>query len=266
MRTVKLDASEIEYFVDGEGPPLILIHGTGANADTNWSLMLPTLAANHRVIRPNYSGSGNTSDDGSPLTIPQLAHQILACADACNVEQFNVLGYSLGAAVATYIAGEFPQRAQRLILLAGFSASNDPRNRLQFDLWKRLIAQDRTAAAQLIMLTGFSPGFLSKTPLNDILENVQFMVEGNNWEGMQRQVDLDLSLDVVEQARKVRCPTLSIGCSHDHMVAASHARELRDIIVGAEYMELECGHLAPLEVPDQVTSAVLSFLSRHPPQ
>ncbi|MFX6819264.1 alpha/beta fold hydrolase, partial [Acinetobacter baumannii] len=89
-----------------------------------------------RVIRPNYAGSGATRDDGGPLSVAGLAGQVLAAADAAGADRFDLLGFSLGAAVAAYLAGEQPGRVRKLILLAGFVSSADTRLTTQFELWR----------------------------------------------------------------------------------------------------------------------------------
>ncbi|WP_413732926.1 alpha/beta fold hydrolase [Sodalis sp. RH20] len=260
MPTIKLEASEVEYFIDGSGFPLVLIHGTGGNADTNWGHLVDRLKNYRKVIRPNYSGSGNTTSDLEPLSIEKIAEQIISCADAAGAKKFDLIGYSLGASVATFIAGEHPDRVRSLVLLAGFASSNDSRLKLQFHLWKRLIETDYQSAAEMIILTGFSPSYLSSLPLSTINEASESIISNNNWEGMKLQVDLDLNVDVKRYAKKIVCPTLSIGCTHDYMIAPKHAKELHKLISGSSYVELSSGHLAPLEVPEQFLDVTIQFL------
>jgi 3-oxoadipate enol-lactonase len=262
MPILKSATEEIEYIVDGSGPNLILVHGTGGNAETNWGHLVPQLAEKFRVIRPNYSGSGATQDDGGMLSLEKLAKQIIAVADATESPTFDLVGFSLGAAVAAYVAAHYPARVRRLILLAGFASSADSRLSLQFGLWRNLIDHDRRAAAELIMLTGFSPAWVSAQRLDDLHAIAEDIVTGNRWDGMRRQVELDLDLDVRACAGKIACPTLAIGCAHDHMVAPAHSRALARLIANAEYAELPSGHLAPLETPEAFLNLVQGFLSR----
>ncbi|WP_408249653.1 alpha/beta fold hydrolase [Paraburkholderia xenovorans] len=251
---------EIEYLVDGTGPALILVHGTGGNAETNWNGVAAQLAASRTVIRPNYSGSGRTTDDGAPLAVERLGEQVIAVANALGVETFDLAGYSLGAAVATYVAAKFSARVRRLVLIAGFATSDDARLRLQFELWRQLIDQNRRAAADLILLTGFGPAWMRERTHAELVDAADAIVEGNCWDGMRRQVELDLRIDVTGYAQKVVCPTLLIGCEHDHMVPLSHTRELEQMINGARCTVLPSGHLVPLEAPDLLAEQITAFL------
>lgn len=260
MPMLRDGTDEIEYLVDGTGPALILVHGTGGSAETNWNGITAQLARNRTVIRPSYSGSGRTTDDGAPLSVERLGEQIIAVANALDVETFDLVGYSLGAAVATCMAAKFSARVRRLILIAGFATSDDARLRFQFELWRQLIDQNRRAAADLILLTGFSPAWMRARTHAELVDATDAIVEGNRWDGMRRQVELDLRLDVTGYARNVTCPTLLIGCGHDHMVPQSHSRELERMIRGARYIELPSGHLVPLEAPDLLVEQIQTFL------
>jgi 3-oxoadipate enol-lactonase len=261
MPVVEVDGTKVAFRVDGSGPGLVLVHGTGGNSESNWSQLVGHLTENRTVVRPDYSGSGDTIDDGRPLTVAALAAQVVAAAEMAGATPFDLVGFSLGAAVATYIAAEYPDLVRSVVLLAGFVSSTDARQTMQFELWRDLIHTDRRAMARFILITGFSPDFLSGLGHAMISEAVDDIVTNNNWEGMARQVELDLAIDVRDQAQRIARPSLVIGCIHDHMVPCTHARELAALISGARYVEIATGHLAPLEKPAEFARLVLDFLA-----
>jgi pimeloyl-ACP methyl ester carboxylesterase len=260
MAFVEVDGARVSYRVDGKGPGMVLVHGTGGNSETNWTPSLARFSEFYTVIRPDYSGSGETTDGGGPLTVGMLAAQVVAAADKTGATPFDLVGFSLGAAVSTYIAAEYPDHVRSVTLLGGFASSLDARQTMQFELWRDLIRTDRRAMARFVLVTGFSPNFLSQMGDVAISEAVGDIVANNNWDGMARQVELDLTIDVRDQAKRVGKPALVIGCTHDHMVPPAHARELAALIPDARYVEMGSGHLAPLEKPDEFADLVLDFL------
>lgn len=262
VRFVDVDGAQVAYRVDGEGPGLVLVHGTGGNADTNWSHLVPVLARRWTVVRPNYSGSGETPDAGGALTADALAAQVVAAAKAAGAAPFDLVGFSLGAAVAIRLAADYPSLVRKVVLLGAFLSSADARQTMQFGLWNDLIRMDRKAMARFILLTGFSPAFLSSLGGDAIATATEAIVSGNDWDGMARQVGLDLSIDVTEAASRIRKPVLVIGCTHDYMVPPAEARAVAAAIPGAQYDELPTGHLAPLEQPDAFVALIDRFLRR----
>lgn len=240
MEFTTFDGLRIAYRRDGAGPALVLVHGTGGDSLGNWDGVTGDLAADHTVIRPDYSGSGETEDDGRPLSVETFAAQVLAAVDHAGFARFALVGFSLGAAVALQIAADHPDRVSALVLIAGFAAP-DPRLRLQFELWRELIASDRAAMARLVLLTGFSPQALSSWGDEGVGQALRDTIDGQNWPGMARQTEVDLALDVSPAIARISAPTLAIGCSHDHMVPPAHSRALAAAIPGASYAELPTG-------------------------
>jgi pimeloyl-ACP methyl ester carboxylesterase len=259
--SVEVDGVQVFFRVDGSGPNLLLLHGTGGNSETNWSELVSRLSMSHTVIRPDYSGSGQTVDDGRPLSVAMLAAQVVAAAHCAGATTFDLVGFSLGASVAIYLAAEYPHLVRSLVSLSGFTTSNDPRQRLQFELWRDLIRTDRQAMARLLLLSGFSPDFMAKTDNDFVSQTLKQLVATNNWEGMARQVELDLSIDVEDQARRIEKPALIIGCTHDVMVPPAHSRRLASVIPNARYVEINTGHLSTLERPDEVSETLLDFIT-----
>ncbi|QKV18568.1 alpha/beta fold hydrolase [Oricola thermophila] len=252
--------ARIAYRKDGTGPALVLVHGTGGDGEANWAALAELLRTDYTIIRPDYSGSGSTTDEGGPLTAEFLAGQVLAAADAAGAERFHLMGFSLGAAVAARIAADHADRVRSLILLAGFAAP-DAYLRLEFELWRELIARDREAMARLVLLTGFSPDTVAAWGTEGVAHAVRETHDNAKWDGMARQVELDLTVDVSDALPRISARSLVIGCLHDRMVPVSHPRAMAARIPGAEYRELPTGHLAPMERPDLLAGLVRDFLA-----
>lgn len=251
--------AKVAYNVDGNGPlNLVLVHGAGANSESNWGHLVESLTPYYKVVRPNYSGSGQTTDNGEPLTTEQLAEQVIAAAKAANAVPFDLVGFSLGTSVAIYIAATYPEYVKSVVLLAPYLKGN-ARTKLQFELWKELGKTNRKAMSSIIIQTGFSANFTStwdEKTMTDMLENT---LTSNNWEGFTRQAELLIHTDVIEQAKKVNKPTLVIACIHDSMIPSIFAKTTLELIPNSQYTELESGHLAIYEKPEALISLIKNF-------
>ncbi|MDR1125938.1 MAG: alpha/beta hydrolase [Deltaproteobacteria bacterium] len=254
--------SRIEYEVRGQGRPLVLLHGTGQTARETWQGVLRKFEARgigRRIVLVNYSGSGNSEDDGHPLTLPGLARQVLAAADAAGLDKFDLAGHSLGACVALQAAADFPERVRKAALLAGFASAGDGRLQFQFNWWKRLALTSPADLAALFMYTCFSPAFLSRLGADKIAGAVKFMAKNGNWVGAARQIDLDLRLDLRETAAQVRPEVLLIDCLQDFVLPGRLGRELAEALPASRHAELDAGHAGAIEQPGRLVELLDEF-------
>jgi 3-oxoadipate enol-lactonase len=235
--------------------PIVLVHGTMGKSE-DWSRVVEKLSESRLVIRPNYIErvAGKTSTNA--IAIRDLADEVVAAVRAEGKQRFDLVGGSLGAAVATCIAAEYPEMVRSLVLVSGFSHGSDPRMNLQFKLWLRLASTDKVAFTNLLLLSGLSAGFLSafdESTLDGIVEN---FIASTDWRPVEQTIGVDLSLDVREYATRIKAPALLITAKHDQIVPPAYSENL---VRDAKTMELDSGHLMFLEKPVDLASAILSF-------
>lgn len=259
MPFVNAGSAQVHYAIEGDGPALMLLHGTGGDGFTHWGQLLRHLPG-RRVICPDYAGSGRTTDAGGPLQLDDLATQMLAVMDACGEAAVDLVGYSLGAVLAAFIAARHPGRVRRLVLVAGFTGGEDARAALQFSLWRDLIARDHELMARFLLLTGAHPAWLAAQTPEQVGKRVSAIVKYTNWAGMARQADLDERLDINGLLADIIAPTRLITGDHDTMVPALQSGRLA-AIAGATAISLRAGHLLPMEVPAELGREILAFVN-----
>lgn len=109
----------------GEGPVFVLLHGggPGASAVANYHQNLPALTERFRVVLPDQPGFGDsfrpTQEHLDAHSITELTVQaLIAALDALGIERFHLMGNSLGGAAAIALAQQYPERVERLVLMA----------------------------------------------------------------------------------------------------------------------------------------------------
>jgi pimeloyl-ACP methyl ester carboxylesterase len=208
------------------------------------------------VIRPNYIDRVTGRNSANGLAIKDLADEVVAAMRAEGKQRFDLVGGSLGAAVVTCVAAEYPEMVRSLVLVSGFSHGSDPRLNLQFKLWLHLASTDRVAFTKLLLVSGLSHGFMSafdESTLNGITEN---FIASTDWRPVEQTIRVDLSVDVREYAARIKTPTLLITAKHDQIVPPAYSENL---VPDAKTIELDSGHLIFLEKPVDLASAILSF-------
>jgi magnesium chelatase accessory protein len=99
----------------GQGPVLLLLHGTGASTHS-FRALAPRLAQHFTVLMPDLPGHGFTQTDaGADLSLPAVSADVAALLDALSLRARWIAGHSAGAAIATQMALAEPAAAQRLI-------------------------------------------------------------------------------------------------------------------------------------------------------
>ncbi len=254
------DDARVAYRVDGAGPGLVLVHGTGGSGQVDWGPLVDRFTDAWTVVRPDYAGSGATTDGGAELSLAGLATQVAAAAEAAGLASFDLVGFSLGAAVAAQLAADRPELVRGLVLLGGLvNAVDDARCQIQFALWERLCEEDPDLFARLALLTALSPSFVGALSLQEAEAAVAFGVR-NRQPGTARQASLDRRIDLRAKLGLIGARTLVIGQALDAVVPVEHARALHAAIDGAQYAEIATGHLGLLEQPDVVARTIRDFL------
>lgn len=114
------DGAKIAYAVEGEGTPLLLVHGFASTHRVNWvatGWAKVLVEAGYRIIMPDMRGHGESgkSHDKEDYTLSALAGDLVALLDHLGEPGADLMGYSMGAMVALVAAMEAPERFDRIV-------------------------------------------------------------------------------------------------------------------------------------------------------
>lgn len=122
VRTVSVRGRQARYREQGEGTPVVLVHGIGRSLE-DWTEQFELLPSSYRLIAVDLAGYGESDPLREPYSLPTLARFVEDFLDAVGVaEPAHVVGNSLGGAVAMQLSVQAPQRVRSLVLVnsAGF--------------------------------------------------------------------------------------------------------------------------------------------------
>jgi pimeloyl-ACP methyl ester carboxylesterase len=108
----------------GEGPALLLIHGIG-DSSVSWLELIPALARDHTVIAPDLLGHGRSDKPRADYSIGAYANAMRDLLTVLGLERATIVGHSLGAGVAMQFAYQYPERCERLVLVAAGGISRE---------------------------------------------------------------------------------------------------------------------------------------------
>jgi len=103
------------YIEQGQGQPLILLHGNGESLDY-FEHQIPFFAKAYRVIAVDTRGHGKSPRGDKPFTIKQFAEDLKAFMDSKGIDKAILLGFSDGGNIALTFALKYPERVEKMIL------------------------------------------------------------------------------------------------------------------------------------------------------
>ena len=112
------------YQVQGNGRPLVLLHGGVCTIETCLGKIRPGLAKAWRTIAIEQQGHGRTADIDRPLSIEQMAEDTAALLRQLKIENADFVGYSMGGAIALQIALKHPGLVRKVVVF-GTAFNND---------------------------------------------------------------------------------------------------------------------------------------------
>jgi len=115
---------KLNYVVEGNGETLVFIHGLSDNL-LYWEVLATTLKKDFRVVRFDLRGHGQSPLGDGEITIDTYVNDLKDILDELNIKKANLIGFSLGGAVALDFAVRYPDYVSSIVLMSTFSKCDD---------------------------------------------------------------------------------------------------------------------------------------------
>ena len=258
MPVAEANGQRLHYEQRGEGDPLILVMGLGADK-VAWALQVPALSERHTVVTYDNRDVGQSSRATGGYEVADMADDLLALADELGFDSFHLVGMSMGGAIAQRATLRAPERVRTLSLLVTF-AYGGPWAQARTRLWGEILPLlSEEQRVDLLMNQVHSQEFF-EIVRNAILQDPH----PQEVEAFLRQMEASSRHDAREELRSLDLPVLVVGAEHDLMVPVWRSRELSELIPGARYEVFErAGHAVNLERAEQLNQLLLDFIAEH---
>ena len=247
--------------VQGDGPPLVLVHGV-ATSRSIWRHVVPGLAERHLVATPDMPGFGQSPPIGPGFILEDVA-DALADALAALPGPVDLLGNSLGGAVAIVLAERRPELVRRLILAApaGLAPHRAPIPVIAGRVSATVVAARRrvaprlvgSAAARRVLLYG-----LLTDPAAASAQEARATIAASR--GAQRvapAVAVVAAADLRPRLSELSVPVAFLWGDRDHLFPVSTLEDLRALVPGARAeVIVGAGHVPQLDRPGDFVAAV----------
>lgn len=247
--------------VDGEGAPVVCIHGLGGSTNT-WTPLMRGLSG-YRVIRIDLPGSARSSGVIGELSIQRYVDCIVAICELLEVRSAHFVGHSLGTIVCQHLA---VQRAPLVKSLALFGPLACPPDTARSNIRARAAkAAEGASAMQAIadtIVAGATSG-LTREILPVAVAMVRESVMRQDPMGYSRSCEA-LAAATSANLEEIAVPTLLVTGDEDGVAPPTAVREMARRMPNAQVEVLSrCGHWTSFERPVECAQFLSSFLARH---
>lgn len=245
----------------GDGFPLVLIAGTGLGAMI-WGFHTGWMSELRRVVAFDNRDVGSSSGVETDYTPADMAADVVGLLDALEIARADVIGFSLGGAIAQELTVAAPDRVRGLVLYATWAAT-DGWLRLRFSVWEQLAAlASRDTITDMGALDLYTHRFFSDPSRLEMLRAAAKAVPDERGPGgLVRQWRADQVHDARDRLGSIAAPTLVVAGDEDVLVPPRYSREIAGLIPGARLEVIpQAGHGALIERPDAFRAAVEPFL------
>lgn len=257
------DGVKLHYTVQGQGTPVILVHGYGADAENNWWIpgITRVLAKEFKVIAPDIRGHGLSDKPKDPAMYGvEMVKDIIRLMDHLGIEKAHVVGYSMGGFMTLKLVTMFPDRLLSAVPCAAGWDKPDEGN----------LALIMSVADSLEQGKGFAPLIVNIEALGKKPNRLKMAVTDwvmcwvNDQKAMAAIMRQFADLEVTEkELRANTVPTLSIAGTIDPL--RTGVDNLVGVMANHQAVLIEGGdHMTTIDKPLYINS-VLDFLRKNTP-
>jgi len=247
--------------VEGEGEPVVMIHGLGGTTNT-WTPLLPAFAR-HRRVRFDLPGSGRSSRVEGPLSIELFVKAVAKAMAAAKVEKAHVVGHSMGTIVAAHFAAAEPAAVKSLALFGPLLAPPDQARANIRGRAQTVRAEGMQQVADALVQASTSSE--TKQKRHAAVAFVRESLMGQDPDGYARSCEALADMQAADVA-KIACPTLLVTGDEDVVSPPQSVRAMAQKIPGSRVEVLRgCGHWTPVEKPEECIELLKRFYSERRP-
>lgn len=261
-KTAEVFGQKIRYYEAGQGPAVILLHGTASSAEV-WVSNIGPLVKNFHVYALDQIGFGHSDKPLMDYKIATFVDFLREFMQVVNIPKATLIGHSTGAWIAAQFTIDHPEMVERLVLAdatgippANTSPSGEQQRKPDFSFAS-------LAATHNLLESAY---YNKKLVSDELVRRVfQMHIQINDIYTTQRLVSSRAAEYLGEKLSSIHAPTLLIWGRQDELVPLTAGEQYHKAISQSQMVVIdECGHLSPREKPQEFNKAVLVFLTRKP--
>jgi pimeloyl-ACP methyl ester carboxylesterase len=259
----ELEERRVYYEEHGEGEPVLLINGLGADHGA-WHLQTDYLKRFFRVIVFDNPGIGETTGPRGPYTTELFADVAADLLGQLAIERAHVVGASMGGTIAQQLAVRHPELVRSLVLHCSWWRA-DPYTAALIRSWQSYAgAAGMLELNRQIWLWVFTPRFFEERPETFAELEREVREHPQSVTAFCDQAEACIAHRALEEVGDVKAPTLITVGDGDILTPPAHSRAIHERVKGSVlHVWPDMGHAPFWEIPDQFNELNREFLEAH---
>ena len=222
---------KVDYTVDGIGEAVVFIHGLSDDL-TYWQLLTEYLKKNFQIIRFNLRGHGGSDLGEDEITMDTYINDLNNILIELNIEKVNLIGFSIGGAIAMGFAIKYPDKVSSIVVMSSFSKCNSHIEGI-FSKFENALDNGFGEFYDVIL-----PMVLRPDVIQSNFEELQMLKEisskKNNVLAIRKAIGACLQFNVENQLAEINVPTLILAGKYDEMCLLSMQENIHENIGGSK--------------------------------
>lgn len=257
---IKSDDAEIVYWVQGDGPAMVLLHPFPADHEF-WLPVAETLSTRYRLILPDLRGHGESTVGEGPATMAKHAADIARVMDDADIGRAPLIGVSIGG----YMLFEFWRKYRSRVAALGLCNTKAPADNAEARAGRRQAANDVLEHGTEKFLESMIPRVFAKTTREtrpDLVDGALSMMRQMSPEDIAEvQRGMAERPDSVDTLKTIDVPTLLVTGDEDILTGINEAQLMHQHIKGSQLRVIpKAGHYSPWEQPEEAGRIIRQFL------
>ena len=264
---IRVDERLVFTEQEGQGEPVVLIHGFGASS-YSWRKVMPDLAKEYRVVAIDLFGFGWTErpENGRPFTRDDQVELVLGVMDALGVDSAHIVGHSYGGAITMALAADHPERVKSMVLVDSAAVDYPMLRRKWISrvsllnwIYIRGLALRTGTAERVFEHSYYDDNLVTDQLVDAYLDRLRVEGAARGYRGLTRP------LPASQWPREIRyqdleVPTLVLWGAQDRVVTVEVGRYHADLVPDCRFVAIEgAGHSPMEEKPAEFIEEVTAF-------
>lgn len=221
----------MNFKIEGNGRPLVFIHGL-SDSLLYWEFLASHLKRDYQIIRMDLRGHGESYLGNDEVNIDLYVSDLKNLLDDLNLDNVDLIGFSLGGAVVLDFSLKYPENVSSLVLMSSFSKSDEYLTNI-FTQFKDALKNSFEDFYDLILPMVLCPEVIddNREALDQIRE---FASKTANTDAYIKAVDACMEFDVDDSLSKIEVPTLVMSGKYDEISLLSSQKTIQKKIKNSE--------------------------------